>query len=377
MAPASVFIVEDEAIVASDLRETLLGLGYSVAGTAKSGEAALELIGTTRPDLILMDIHLAGSMDGIDTAGIVHSRFNTPVVYLTAYADTALLERARLTEPYGYLIKPYDDRMLQSTIEMSLFKFRAGEKVRDSEALVRSLVNLNREPVFILDQNTRVLAINDALFAQRSPAKSAPDVLTLDSLASSGMISPQLQVAIREHFTGPAPFSFEEEYGGRWIAHTITPLFDQSGRSTRCAVQSFEITDMKKRELDLAGLTRQLKGEKESLSLFAAMLDSMDDFVVATDMMGAIIYTNRTFGERFGYTREEITKKPISHIKDSDDPFAMDTNAFFVDKKRVWTGNVTLTTKFGIRLKVLLKSTPVAIDGQNACRVFVFRERIG
>ncbi len=377
MAPASVFVVEDEAIVAGDLRETLLGLGYSVAGTAKSGEVAVEQIEKLRPDLVLMDIHLAGSMDGIEAAGIVHSRFNTPVVYLTAYADAALLERARVTEPYGYLIKPYDDRMLQSTIEMALFKFKADEQVRDSEALVRGLVNLNSEPVFILDQSTRVLAINDALSAQRPLTDAAPDGVTLNQLATSGMISQQLLTAIQEHFTDTAPFRFEEESGGRWIAHTITPLADPGGRITRCAVQSFDITDIKKRELELASLTRQLKDEKESLTLFAAMLDSMDDFVVATDMIGVIIYTNRAFGERFGYTSEEIIKKPISNIKDPDDPFALDTNAFFVDKKRVWSGNVTLVTKFGIRIKALLKSTPVAIDRQNVCRVFVFRERMG
>ncbi len=377
MAPASVFVVEDEAIVAGDLRETLMGLGYSVAGTAKSGEAAVEQIEKLRPDLVLMDIHLAGSMDGIEAAGIVHSRFNTPVVYLTAYADTALLERARVTEPYGYLIKPYDDRMLQSTIEMALFKFKADEQVRDSEALVRGLVNLNREPVFILDQNTRILAINDALSRQRPLPDAAPEDVTLDYLATSGMISQQLLTAIQEHFTDTAPFRFEEEFGGRWIAHTITPLAGPGGRITRCAVQSFDITDIKKRELDLASLTQQLKGEKESLTLFAAMLDSMDDFVVATDMMGVVIYTNRAFGERFGYPAEEILKKPISLIKDPDDPFALDTNAFFVDKKRVWSGSVTLVTKFGIRIKALLKSTPVAVDRQNVCRVFVFRERMG
>jgi PAS domain-containing protein len=134
---------------------------------------------------------------------------------------------------------------------------------------------------------------------------------------------------------------------------------------------------MKKRELDLADLTKQLEGEKQSLMLFSSMLDSMDDFVVATDMMGNILYVNRTFQERFGFTREDVAGKHISLLKEPSDPFVMDTNAFFVDKKRVWSGNITLMNRFGLSIRTLLKSTPVALDRQNVCRVFVLRERLG
>ena len=375
MESPSIFIVEDEAIVADDIRETLRGLGYSVAGTAKSGESALEKIAESRPNLVLMDIHIAGKMDGIETAAVVHTTWNIPVVFLTAYADNALLERAKKTEPYGYLIKPYDDRGLQSTIEMALYKYRADERVRDNEALVRSLLNLNSEPVFILDRDTRVLASNDALTA-RGPGGTTPPAMTLETLASSGMISPELRAAVQAHFFDPAPFRFVEEYQGKWVSHVITPLVDQNNRITRCAIESYDITDVKKRELDLAGLTKQLESEKQSLLLFSAMLDSMDDFVIATDMMGVILYVNRTFHDRFGYSIEDVSGKHIGALKDPVDAFALDTNAFFVDKKRVWSGNVTLMSKFGLAIRTLIKSTPVALDRQNVCRVFVLRERL-
>ena len=82
-----ILVVEDEAIVANDIRDTLISLGYDVAGTAKTGESALEKIAETRPDLVLMDIHLAGKMDGIETAGQIHENFGIPVIFLTAYAD--------------------------------------------------------------------------------------------------------------------------------------------------------------------------------------------------------------------------------------------------------------------------------------------------
>jgi len=377
MTDATLFIVEDEAIVANDLKETLVSLGYTVAGTAKSGEAALEKIAQARPDLVLMDIHIAGDMDGIDTAGKVHTLYNIPVVFLTAYADNTLLARAKLTEPYGYIIKPYDDRGLQSTIEMALYKFRADERVKENEALIRSVLNINPDPFFIIDRDTNILYINSAFGQIGTGIAPVTSPRPLAALVTSGEISPALLSAVQGHFYDKMPFKFEEEVGGRWLSHTISPLADQNNQITRCAVESYDITDLKKREIDLTGLTRQLENEKQYLALFAAMLDSMDDFVVATDMMGAVMYINKAFKERFGYAPEDIYTKHISLIKDPADPFAMDTNAFFVDKKRVWSGSVTLLNKFGIRIKTLIKSTPVALDRQNVCRVFVFRERLG
>jgi CheY-like chemotaxis protein len=134
-APA-IFIVEDEAIVANDIKETLISLGYRAAGIAKSGEIALEKIKDSHPDLVLMDIHLAGEMDGVDTAGKVHVLYDIPVIYLTAYADKILLERAKITEPYGYVVKPYDERELHSVIEMALYKHRIEREIKKRDAIL-------------------------------------------------------------------------------------------------------------------------------------------------------------------------------------------------------------------------------------------------
>jgi PAS domain S-box-containing protein len=139
MTDFRIFIVEDEVIVASDIAETLRSLGYSIAGTAKYGETAIQNIAETNPDLILMDIHLAGKMDGVQTAGEIHKTSSIPVIYLTAYADKALLDRAKLTEPYGYLIKPYDERELQSVIEMARYKYALDNKLKSSEEQLRKL----------------------------------------------------------------------------------------------------------------------------------------------------------------------------------------------------------------------------------------------
>lgn len=136
MEKPAVFIVEDEAIVANDIRETLISLGYTVPGIAKSGETALEKIGQGHPDLVLMDIHLAGKMDGVEAAGKINVLFDIPVIYLTAYADKLLLERAKITEPYGYVLKPYDERELHSVIEMALYKHRIEREIKKRDSIL-------------------------------------------------------------------------------------------------------------------------------------------------------------------------------------------------------------------------------------------------
>jgi PAS domain S-box-containing protein len=125
-----ILIVEDEAIVANDLKETLQSLGYGVTGIAKSGENALERINKLRPDLVLMDIHLATAMDGIEAAGKIHVLYDIPVIYLTAFTDKALLDRAKVTEPYGYIIKPYEERELQSTIDIAFYKHKLDQQLK-------------------------------------------------------------------------------------------------------------------------------------------------------------------------------------------------------------------------------------------------------
>ncbi|MGD1005440.1 MAG: response regulator [Methanoregulaceae archaeon] len=136
MAKPAVFIVEDEAIVANDIKETLKSLGYSVSGISASGELAIEKVKETQPNLVLMDIHLAGKMDGIEAAGQIHSLYDIPVIYLTAYADKDLLERAKITEPYGYVLKPYDERELHSIIEMALYKHKIDREIKKRDAIL-------------------------------------------------------------------------------------------------------------------------------------------------------------------------------------------------------------------------------------------------
>jgi signal transduction histidine kinase len=145
MANARILVVEDEATAAKTVQHTLHRLGYEVLDVLSSGEAAIQRVEETRPDLVLIDITLSGKMDGVELAEKIHAHFDIPLIYLTAHSDAKTLERAKITEPYGYILKPFDKRELHITIAMALHKHGMEKKLRESEERFRALVNEIRQ----------------------------------------------------------------------------------------------------------------------------------------------------------------------------------------------------------------------------------------
>ena len=166
MADEKILIVEDEAIVAMEIEARLRTLGYRIAGIISTGEAAIAAVHETMPSLVLMDIMLAGAIDGVRAADEVRRRFNIPVVFLTAYADEQTLGRAKLSEPFGYLLKPFEESELRSTIEVALYKHSIEKKLRESELRYRMLFERAGDAIFMLDaeegQRGRIVDTNQA-----------------------------------------------------------------------------------------------------------------------------------------------------------------------------------------------------------------------
>ncbi|MFO0878267.1 MAG: response regulator [Gemmataceae bacterium] len=135
MALSRILIVEDEIIVARDLEAQVAALGYLPLGPVNSGEAAIALAEAHRPDLILMDIRLQGELDGVETAEVIHRQLGLPVVYLTAHTDDQTIRRARVTVPFGYIIKPFEERELRTVIEMALYKHQAERRLQAAARL--------------------------------------------------------------------------------------------------------------------------------------------------------------------------------------------------------------------------------------------------
>src|SRR6185503_15186650 len=132
MKSVEVLVVEDQAIVAADLAAQLRRLHYKVAAVVSTGEEALELVLRRKPSLVLMDIKLAGDVDGIEAASRIQTELATPVIFVSAHSDEATLTRAKATGPYGYLIKPFEPTELRTTIEVALYKHQIDSKLKES-----------------------------------------------------------------------------------------------------------------------------------------------------------------------------------------------------------------------------------------------------
>ncbi|KJR41055.1 response regulator receiver sensor signal transduction histidine kinase [Candidatus Magnetoovum chiemensis] len=153
-------IVEDEIIIAKDIKRSLENFGYCVTSIVSSGEKAVNRANVDRPDLILMDIVLQGEMDGIEAANLIRSRLNIPIIYITAYADDRILQRAKLTGPVGYMIKPFEDRQIHTVIEMALYKHKTDEAMRQQrERFISVLLHDLKNPLLALYGNIK--RIND------------------------------------------------------------------------------------------------------------------------------------------------------------------------------------------------------------------------
>jgi PAS domain S-box-containing protein len=183
----TILVVEDEAVTALDIQQSLRQRGFNVPETAATGEEAIALVRKFNPDLVLIDIRLAGNIDGIQAAKLIRREFNLPIVFLTAFADAATLQRAKAAEPCAYLLKPFDDTVLSTTIEIAVNKHRAqetlvrqaAEALEASEDRFRALAeNIADHGVQLLDESGRLLSWNPG--SERMHGWEAAEILGKD-----------------------------------------------------------------------------------------------------------------------------------------------------------------------------------------------------
>jgi DNA-binding LytR/AlgR family response regulator len=160
MSKTNILIVEDESIVAKDIQHSLKKLGYTVVGMCSTGEDAIKLAEEVKPDLVLMDIMLKGEMSGIEAAGQIREKFNIPIIYLTAYADESTLSKAKVSEPYGYIIKPFKEIDLHTSIEMAIYKHEKETDVKKERDFLYSIVeNKESKDIIFVKSNSRLVKV--------------------------------------------------------------------------------------------------------------------------------------------------------------------------------------------------------------------------
>lgn len=307
-----ILVVEDELIIARGIQKRLQGMGYVVTDTVPSGEEAVLKAELDPPDLILMDINLQGEMDGIEAAGKIRSQLDIPVIYLTAYADSESLERAKITEPFGYIVKPFQDHTLQSGVEMALYKHHMESRLRKSERWLSTTLRSIADAVVTTDVSGVVTYMNPAAemlsgYAhEKALGRSLRDVLRF----RIGESEVSMLEIVRGVVTGktvalPGDTRVIAESGeSAPVEARATPIVGENGNIIGLVLVFLDITERRRAEDVLAT-------EKERL---AVTLSSIGDGVITTDIMGRVVLLNKAAEEMTGYRQEEAAGKPFKKV---------------------------------------------------------------
>jgi hypothetical protein len=295
-----ILIVEDSFIVAYHLQATLESEGYIVLGTQASGEGALEFIETQRPDLVLMDIMLSGDLDGIETARIIKLKYNVPVIYITALTDKKTIQRAKVTEPYGYLTKPFEDREIFTVIEMALYKHNIELRLERSEERYFSTVRSISDAVVVIDESYAISYLNPSAEAisgwplAEAQGKLLYDVLNLQNQETGELhVNPiQCMLGNGRVNTMPENLVLRTRQGtDRPIGEgSMSPVIDSKGRFTGLVIIFKDISQRIEHErllkdFEKGRLAALLEGqEKERSRIAKDMHDGLGQMLNAIKM---------------------------------------------------------------------------------------------
>ncbi|XDD51646.1 response regulator [Leptospira sp. WS92.C1] len=232
-----ILIVEDEQLVAKDLQLVLLNMGYDVPSIASSGEDAMIILPALNPHLIITDIRLGSKPDGIELAAMIRSKYDLPVIYLTAFTDDDTLKRAQLTEPYGYVIKPFSARELQITIEITIFKHKIERDLRQSRSWLSTILESIGDAVIATDVDGNIVFLNPMAEAltewDRTEAHGKNLSLIYNVLMRKNFLSPWVQFSDRVNLqTGYFHETILVSKKGKEqsIHSTVSKLKDEHGR---------------------------------------------------------------------------------------------------------------------------------------------------
>jgi PAS domain S-box-containing protein len=310
MTPARILIVEDERVVARDIQNRLTRLGYEVVGSTRSGDEAVRLAGERRPDLVLMDIRLEGPLDGVAAAQEIRRRSQLPVVYVTAYADDDTLRRARITEPFGYILKPFEERELRTVIEMALYKHDAERRLRESERRYAVTLSSIGDAVIATDNEARVVFMNpvaDALTgwpAGEAANQPVGEVFRIVNEHTREPAEDPVSKVLRQGtVVGLANHRVLLARDGRAVPveDCGAPIIDDGGHVSGAVLVFHDATARRQAE--------------EALTLFRALIDRTNDAIEVIDPeTDRFLDVNEKACLDHGYTREEYLSLTVGDL---------------------------------------------------------------
>ncbi|MCP4023823.1 MAG: response regulator [Desulfobacteraceae bacterium] len=292
MEKAQILIVEDNTIVAEHTQVRLKNMGFAVTAIVPSGAKALAIVNEENPDLVLMDIKLAGEMNGIQAADEIRSKYDIPVVYVTAYADDELVDKAKITEPFGYIIKPFEDKELNIAIEIALYKHKMEKKLRQSEAWLSTTLNSIGDAVIATDTKGYITFMNPVArsltgWDQKDAAgKSLRQVFNIINEQTGDIVeSPATKVICKGTIAGLENHTIliAKDKKETPIDASGAPIRDEKGNISGIILIFRDISERKRSEKDL----------REREEQYRAVVENIGDYIMRYDKEFKHIYANR------------------------------------------------------------------------------------
>jgi PAS domain S-box-containing protein len=380
MANAQILVVEDEVIVAKDIQITLKNLGYAVSAVVSSGEDAIKKAAATHPDLVLMDIVLEGAIDGLEAAENIRNNFDIPVVYLTAYSDEKTLHRAKITEPYGYILKPFQERELHTTIEMALYKHKMERQLRESEQRFITTLKSIGDAVLATDMKGLVTFMNPVAETltgwkqEDATGKPLKDVFNIIDAETGKQADHALTRILREGVVvglADNTILMAKDETKRPINACGSFIRDAKGNIYGVVLVFHDITDRKRAEETVDKLRR----------LNELILNSAGEGIFGLDLQGNTIFSNPAAGDMLGWKLEELVDQSLHDIIHHSRPDGTKYSkkecpicAVFRDGVTRHVSDELFWRKDGTSFPVEYISTPIREHGEIVGAVVTFKD---
>ena len=300
-----ILIVEDEHIVAMELKSRLLDLGYSVCAAVASGEEAIEKSIEFKPSLILMDINIKGNFDGVETAKKIMKIHEIPIIFLTAFTDDKTLERAKLIEPYGYIVKPFEERELYTTIEIAIHKYSMEAKLRDSERKLSTILASIGDAVIATDKVGKINFANQSFEVLTNfenmdlLGKNIFDVFLVEDENALELIKQGIQLLLSNNAFKdfPSQISIKTKFNEvKIVEFKISTLLNEQKLINGIVLTIHDITEKFHSAIDVI----------ESEMKYQKVIENVSDIIFTADINGKFMFVNPAGLKASGFTLEEL-----------------------------------------------------------------------